>query len=213
MIDTQIKTKKRVTDHGEVFTNQREVNAMLDLVKHECERFDSRFLEPACGDGNFLESILDRKLKLLEIYKNSQIEYIKNLYIAVSSLYGIEILEDNTLRCRERLSLKAYNSYTNYFDENINVQRALKFIFQKNIIHGDALTLMRVDGSNKPIIFSEWSLVKDKIHRRDFELNVLLNYESNNEHNLFSIVGEDIFIPTPLKIHPLESLFELGNNE
>ena len=79
MIDTQVKTKKRVADHGEVFTNQREVDAMLDLVQHECERLDSRFLEPACGDGNFLETILVRKLKLLKPYKKSEIEYIKNL--------------------------------------------------------------------------------------------------------------------------------------
>ena len=62
----QIKSRKRVADHGEVFTGEREVNAMLDLVKSETERIESRFLEPACGDGNFLAEILRRKLEAVK---------------------------------------------------------------------------------------------------------------------------------------------------
>ena len=72
----QVKSKKRVADHGEVFTAEREVNAMLDLVKQETERIDSRFLEPACGDGNFLTEVLKRKLIVVENrYRKSQLEF------------------------------------------------------------------------------------------------------------------------------------------
>ena len=102
--DTQVRSKKRVTDHGEVFTNDREVNAMLDLVKHETERIDARFLEPACGNGNFLAEVLRRKLNVVEQrYSKSQIEWERYAVIAVSSIYGVDILEDNTQECRERL--------------------------------------------------------------------------------------------------------------
>ena len=65
-MEKQVKSKQRVADHGEVFTAEREVNAMLDLVKQETERIDSRFLEPACGDGNFLSEILRRKLAVVK---------------------------------------------------------------------------------------------------------------------------------------------------
>lgn len=102
--DTQVRSKKRVTDHGEVFTNDREVNAMLDLVKHETERIDARFLEPACGNGNFLAEVLRRKLNVVEQrYSKSQIEWERYAVIAVSSIYGVDILEDNAQECRERL--------------------------------------------------------------------------------------------------------------
>ena len=100
----QIKTKKRVKDHGEVFTSDREVNAMLDLVKQETERIDCRFLEPACGNGNFLAEVLKRKLAVVEKrYRTSQLEWERNSLIAISSIYGVDILEDNTLECQERL--------------------------------------------------------------------------------------------------------------
>lgn len=212
MNDFQVKTKERVTDHGEVFTNQREVDAMLDLVQYECERLDSRFLEPACGDGNFLATVLKRKLVLLKPYKNSEIEFIRNLYILVSSLYGVEILEDNTIICRKRLSIIAYDAYKKYFKKNESVERAIKFIFKKNIIHGDALTLMRVDGSNKPITFTEWSMIQDKMQRREFTLDALLKNEANSEYNIFTAVGEDIYIPTPIKEYSLVPFMEIGQD-
>ena len=104
---TQIKSKDRVAAHGEVFTNPREVNAMLDLVKQETERIDSRFLEPACGDGNFLIEILRRKLSICESRVKSkqytQLQYEKDSVQSFSSIYGIEILEDNAKACRKRL--------------------------------------------------------------------------------------------------------------
>ncbi len=102
--ETQVKSKERVTDHGEVFTAEREVNAMLDLVKQETERIDSRFLEPACGNGNFLDEILKRKIQIVDQrYAKSQTEWERYGIIAVSSIYGVDILEDNTHECQERL--------------------------------------------------------------------------------------------------------------
>src|SRR6267378_6450727 len=100
----QVKTKRRVSDHGEVLTGHREVNAMLVLLKEETERIDSRFLEPACGDGNFLSAILERKLAVVERrYGKSQLDFERYAVLAVSSIYGIDILEDNVRQCRHRL--------------------------------------------------------------------------------------------------------------
>src|SRR5574344_1391568 len=100
----QIVSKKRVAEHGEVYTNEREVNAMLDLVKSETERIDSRFLEPACGDGNFLFEILSRKLVIVKKkYRRSAFDYERMSLLALGSIYGVDILEDNTVRCRQRL--------------------------------------------------------------------------------------------------------------
>ena len=100
----QIKSRKRVVDHGEVFTNEREVKAMCDLVNDETQRIDSRFLEPACGDGNFLAEILDRKLAVVKKkYRRSVMDFEKNSLLAVSSLYGVDIMMDNVIVCHERL--------------------------------------------------------------------------------------------------------------
>ena len=119
----QVKSRERVQQHGEVFTNEREVNAMLDLVKHETERIDSRFLEPACGDGNFLAEILRRKLQVcrnfVEQKKSTQLEYEKNAVLAVSSIYGIELLPDNATTCRERLFQIFSDEYHTLFTDNV----------------------------------------------------------------------------------------------
>lgn len=96
-----VVSRQRVIDHGEVYTPSALVNAMLDLVKAETERIDSRFLEPACGSGNFLAEILARRLAVVEKgYRKNQLEYERNAVLAVSSVYGIEILEDNARECR-----------------------------------------------------------------------------------------------------------------
>ena len=101
----QIKSRQRVTEHGEVFTAEREVKAMCDLVKQETERIDSRFLEPACGTGNFLAEILARKLSVVKSeYGRSPLEYEKYSLLAVSSLYGVDIMADNVETCRSGTS-------------------------------------------------------------------------------------------------------------
>jgi hypothetical protein len=142
----QIKTKKRVAEHGEVFTNVREVNAMLDLVKQETERIDSRFLEPACGNGNFLAEVLSRKLSVVGTrYSKSQLEWEHYSLIAVSSIYGVDILEDNAHECRERLFEIFNNQYTELFDSNCKEEfkRSIQFLLSRNILWGDALDTFR----------------------------------------------------------------------
>lgn len=212
--DNQVKSKKRVTDHGEVFTNKREVNAMLDLVKHETERIESRFLEPACGEGNFLIEILRRKLTVVENrYASSQIEYEKYALIAIGSIYGIDLLEDNVDACRKRLYLIFLKEYEELFKGKINQDylRSIRFIVTRNIIHGDALTLRTVGLIPEPITFSEWTLVtRNLINRRDFSMNTLIENQSIEGPNLFSDLGEDAFIPTPVKTYSLQNIYNLA---
>jgi len=199
-MDTQIKSKDRVAAHGEVFTNPREVNAMLDLVKAETERIDSRFLEPACGDGNFLIEILRRKLAVCEARvkakQYTQLQYEHDAIWAISSIYGIELLADNATSCRERL--------LNYFKEQYRVLfkskckdsciETARYILSKNIIHGDALTYKRVDLPDEWIHISEWGFIADgKVVRRDYEFSYLVGeYESDG---LFSDLPAQTFAP------------------
>ena len=162
----QVKSKQRVADHGEVFTAEREVNAMLDLVKQETERIDSRFLEPACGDGNFLAEILRRKMAVVKNnYRRSPADYEKYAVIAVTSIYGIDILQDNVEACRERLFGIWNEEYTANCKKEANdeCRETVRFILSRNILCGNALTLKQVDSqgqdTEQPIIFSEWSVV------------------------------------------------------
>lgn len=215
-MEKQVVSKQRVADHGEVFTSQREVNAMLDLVKQETERIDSRFLEPACGTGNFLTGILERKLQVVEKkYRKSQLEFERNLVLAVSSIYGIDILEDNVIECRKRLFDIANEKYTAVFKKKTKdeVRRAIQFILEKNIIWGDALDLKTVGATPHQIIFSEWSFPfnNSQIKRRDFVFAELLPNEADkrNQLDLFSAnehvsdLGEKVFLPTETHSYPL----------
>jgi hypothetical protein len=213
-IDNNIKDKKRVTDHGEVFTAEREVEAMLDLVKNETLRIDSRFLEPACGNGNFLAKILERKLVVVEgEYKKNQIEFERNALIAVASIYGVDILQDNVLECCQRLFEIFLEIYQRIYGEKINsiYLENITFILKKNILWGDALSLNRVD-NRKPITFCEWVAVNGlMIKRRDYELANLLAYRAFNEPSLFSDLGEEVIIPKAKKEYPLTHFMELKN--
>lgn len=187
MSKAQTKNKERVRLHGEVFTAEREVKAMCDLVKDETERIDSRFLEPACGDGNFLAEILARKLKVVKRkYKKSTLDYEKNAVLAVSSIYGVDILIDNVIACRERMFKiwdKEYKSVCKQ-DTNDQTREAVKFILTKNIVCGNALTLKCVDENgnetDEPIVFSEWAFITgSNLQRQDYTFAHLL--EMNNE--------------------------------
>lgn len=185
--EKHILSRKRVVEHGEVFTPMSIVNAMLDLVKQETENIESRFLEPACGKGNFLCEILRRKLKIVEKrYKKSQFDFEYYAIIAVSSIYGIDILEDNVKDCREILFQIFDEIYTNLFKTKVKdeCRKAVKFILEKNVIWGDALTLKSKLNEAEDIVFSEWSpLGEGKIKRRDFIFKELV--ESKGKH-LFS---------------------------
>ena len=199
-MDTQIKSKDRVAAHGEVFTNPREVNAMLDLVKPETERLDSRFLEPACGDGNFLIEILKRKLAICEsrvkAKQYTQLQYEENAVLAISSIYGIELLPDNAEACRARLLNYFTEQYQSLFKSTCKEAciEAVRYILSKNVILGDALSYKRVDGSGEWIHISEWSFIgADKVNRRDYEFSYLIGeYESDG---LFSDLPAETFPP------------------
>jgi SAM-dependent methyltransferase len=220
MSDKQVISKQRVSDHGEVYTHPREVNAMLDLVRQETERIDSRFLEPACGTGNFLVEILARKLAVVaNKYKKSQLEYERYAVIAIGSIYGIDILADNVLACQNRLFDVFDEKYSALFKAAAQAQcrEAVRFILSRNILQGDALTLKTVGDATtpaKPIVFSEWSAVNGSLlKRRDFVYAHLVETSSHREMPLFSDLDEAAYLPEPVKDYPLTHFLEVGNGQ
>ena len=147
-------SKRRISQHGEVLTGKREVSAMLDLVKSETARIDSRFLEPACGTGNFLAEILERKLRVIDTrYRTSQLEFERYAILAVSSIYGIDILEDNVQQCRHRLFGIFDLNYLRLFKgkSHDDCRESVRYILERNIIHGDALSLTTGGDNPEPI--------------------------------------------------------------
>jgi restriction-modification enzyme MmeI-like protein len=203
-----ITSKKRVADHGEVFTPPWMIEAMLDLVKGETERIDSRFLEPACGSGNFLVRILQRKLATVEI-KFGKSEFEKRHYalLALMCTYGIELLTDNIAECRANM-LEVLADYLNLEDSD-DVYQAASYVLSQNLVHGDALTMRTHDG--QPIAFAEWGYIgKGKFQRRDFRLDVLTGSSAfSAEGSLFARLGKhEIFTPT--KTYPPMTVSELA---
>ena len=193
--ESQTKSKERVRDHGEVFTAEREVKAMCDLVKDETERIDSRFLEPACGDGNFLAEILTRKLQVVKKkYGKSVTDYEKNSLLAVSGIYGVDILYDNVLACRKRMFDIWNDEYSRVCKgaEDEQMRNAIKFILQRNIVCGNALTLKCVDDkgqdTDEPIVFSEWAFVTGSmLQRSDYSFAAMLADSVNEAEGQLSI--------------------------
>lgn len=208
-----IKSRKRVADHGEVFTPAWMVDAMLDLVKGETERIDSRFLETACGSGNFLVRVLQRKLAAVELkYGNSDFEKHHFALLAVMCAYGIELLPDNIAECRENM-LEIVSDYLN-LQKSDDLYRAAYFVLSQNLVHGDALTMCTSD--NEPITFAEWGyLGKGKFQRRDFRFDVLTGSSAfSAEGSLFAHLGKhEIFAPSktypPIAVSELAALGEV----
>ena len=207
----QVKSKKRVADHGEVFTSEREVNAMLDLVKQETERIDSRFLEPACGTGNFLVEILNRKLKIVtDRYKKSQIEFERNAIIAISSIYGVDILQDNAIECRDRLFEIFDGIYTGLYktDCKEDCRASIKFLLNRNILWGDALDFTNPE-TKEPIVFSEWSAINGSmIKRRDYVFKFLV--EQTHQFSMFNDEGNPAAIDEPVKDFPITHFLKIA---
>lgn len=203
-----VKSKRRVADHGEVFTPPWMVEAMLDLVKGEAERIDSRFLEPACGSGNFLVQILRRKLAAVELkYGKSKFEKCHYALFSLMCIYGVELLPDNIAECRENL-LEIFKDYL-ALDEVDDLYRAASFVLSQNLVHGDALTML--DNRKEPITFPEWGyLGKGKFQRRDFRFDVLTGASAfSAEDSLFAHLGKhEIFKPT--KMYPAMTVGELA---
>jgi hypothetical protein len=204
-----IKSKKRVADHGEVFTPAWLVEQMLDLVKGETERIDARFLEPACGSGNFLVPILKRKLAAVELkFGKSDFDRQHYALLALMCAYGVELLADNIAECRANM-LDVFADYLN-LNESDELYRAATYVLTQNLIHGDAMTMRDTDG--KPIKVVEWGyLGKGKFQRRDFRLDVLTGMSSfSTEGSLFAHLGKhEIFKPTTA--YPPMTLRDLAN--
>lgn len=224
--ERQVVSKQRVADHGEVYTAKREVNAMLDLVKEETERIDSRFLEPACGTGNFLVEILNRKMEAVRRkHAKNRYEYDLASAQAVSSMYGVELLPDNVEVCRQRLFdtyKELYNSSPYRGDRggpSQELEQCIRFLLKKNILCGDALTMLQDNG--EPITFCEWTFIGNggKVKRRDFELAELLrNVEYDKpkpgeEGLLFADTGEPTFVHLPNREYPLTDYLKLPDYE
>lgn len=203
-----VKSKQRVADHGEVFTPAWMVEAMLDLVKHETERIDSRFLEPACGSGNFLVQIMRRKLAAVELkYSKSEFERRHYALLGLMCIYGIELLVDNIAECRANV-LEIFAEYLN-LDEVDDLYRAASYVLSQNLLHGDALTMRTHD--DQPITFAEWGyLGKGKFQRRDFRFDTLtLSSTFSAEGSLFAHLGKhEIFTPT--KTYPPMTVSDLA---
>lgn len=223
----QIKSKERVADHGEVYTAEREVNAMLDLVKQETERIESRFLEPACGNGNFLAEILRRKLDVVKAkYRRSRPEYEKYSVLAVSSIYGVDLLDDNVKECQERLFVIWYKEYTAVCKDDAmpDCEEAVRFILQHNILCGNALSMLRVDedgnDTEEPIIFAQWDLMTgDLMKRRDYRLDELMKGHDDQMDLQMWMGGweydEEIhaWVPAPIKEFEPVNYWEVQNAE
>lgn len=210
---SQVKSKKRVTDHGEVYTNEREVKAMLDLVKHETERIESRFLEPACGNGNFLAEVLERKLNVVDSrYKKDQFEWERYSVLSVASIYGVDILEDNAEECRNRLFDLYQSRYSSNFKDKCQevCLRSVRFLLNRNILWGDALDFTN-PVTKQPIIFSEWSAVNGSLlKRKDYMFRFLV--EKSFQTTFFNEVGEVKAFDEPVKDFPLVHFLKLGED-
>ena len=215
-------SRQRVAEHGEVYTAKREVCAMLDLVKEEADRIDSRFLEPACGTGNFLVEIMSRKMEAVrrQFVKN-RFEYDQASAMAVSSMYGVELLPDNVDACRNRLLTQYLETYRQHQHQEASpeLERCISFLLRKNILCGDALTMLRDNG--EPVTFCEWTFIGTggKVKRRDFELSELLrNVEydkpkAGEEGLLFADTGEPTFVHLPKREFPIVNYLKLPDYE
>ena len=216
----QVKSRERVAEHGEVFTNEREVKAMCDLVSQECENITSRFLEPACGDGNFLAEVISRKLAVVKKkYGKSRFDYERYSVLAMTSIYGVDIMADNVRECRDRLFDLWNREYTAVCKKDCSedTRRAVSVILDCNILCGNALTLMCVDENQQdipgqPIVFAEWSPVSKGLmasgwggllKRRDFRLDVMLKANDKpTQHAQISMDGLEDDIYQYLSVNP-----------
>ena len=208
----QIKSKERVAEHGEVFTNEREVNAMLDMVESETDRIDSRFLEPACGTGNFLAEVLRRKLNSVKRqYGKLSSDYEKYSVLAVSSIYGVDIQQDNVEECRNRM----FDIWDKEYRKNCKTacsdecREAVRYILAHNILCGDALTMLQNNGA--PITFAQWDLVMGSmLKRRDYQLDQLMEGHEKQMSRDMCVNGRkweydseiDAMVPAPVREYP-----------
>ncbi len=205
-----IKSKSRVRDHGEVFTPDFIVNDMLDLVKDDSENPASTFLEPACGNGNFLIEILRRKMETINRkFKKNQIEFECQSLVAIWSIYGVDLMQDNVKEAKLRLWNLVERYYWKAFklkDFHADFVKWIRYILDRNIIQWDALSYKSEDWN--PIVFSSWSACWWKISREDFSFQDLAeNENSQNRQTSKNDRWEDIF--DVKEIHKYSPVFYL----
>ncbi|MEW6907962.1 SAM-dependent DNA methyltransferase [Trueperella pyogenes] len=209
-----VKSKQRVGDHGEVFTPAWMVRNMLDLVKDESERIDSRFLEPACGDGNFLREVLRRKLATTQArYGKNEFERRHYGLLGLMCIYGIELLADNAQDCREHLA-QIFAEFIGPEDAEVWIVAARQ-VLAVNIVQADALTMLRPDGS--AIIFPEWGyLGKGRFQRRDFRYENLTQRaafgagDGFGQDSLFADASDDQLF-TPAATYPPLTVVQIAH--
>jgi len=203
-----VKSRQRVIDHGEVFTPEWMVIDMLNLVKDETERIDSRLLESACGEGNFLVVVLERKLAVVDArFGLSEFERQHQALLALMCIYGIELLEDNVRACRLRLM----NTFIDYLqiDSSSPFYAAAESVLKSNILHADALTMSTQTLEPTPIVVAEWSyLGKGNYQRRDFRFDALTQMSSFGDDTLFGDIGKHVIF-TPVKDYQRLSVKEI----
>jgi hypothetical protein len=202
-----VNPRQRIIDYGEVFTPPGLVRDMLDLVQNECERIESKFLEPACGTGNFLVEVLRRKLLTVDKrHARDPSKWQRDAILSVSSLYGIDLQADNAEVCRDRLLSVLSETYQTRFKGPLSdaAARAAAYILSKNILQGDALTLLMENG--RPIVFSEWTPINGQLlKRKTFVYQHLLAHADNSSADtapLFSELGEDVYFSKPIRDYP-----------
>lgn len=177
-----IKSADRVKDHGEVFTPKWVVDKMIDQpeIAAKVKSLTATFLEPSAGEGAFLVEILDRKLKYAAQLSKSAHEFGNYALMALSTLYGIELLEDNV----EMLVMNMKDTFTDNYRELMadeyqekpdqKVYNSAKVIIRANMAQGDALK--KIDTSGNPIIFSKWqSIGKTKVQRTEHTFEAIVN--------------------------------------
>lgn len=202
-----VKSRQRVADHGEVFTPRWLVDDMLDLVKSETERIDSRFLEPACGSGNFLVPVLERKLAAVQ-QRHGRSDFEKRHYslFALMCIYGIELLPDNAAECRENLK----GTFARFLSPSADDDwiRAADGVLAVNIVQGDALKM--ADATGQPIVFPEWGyLGRGRYQRRDFRYDSLTQRAAASEGLFAHFEEHEIF--TPVRTYPVMTVQEIGD--
>jgi len=201
-----VRSRQRVADHGEVFTPPWLVEDMLNLVGTESDRIDARFLEPACGSGNFLVPVLRRKLATVHLeYANSDFEKRHHALLSLMCIYGIELLADNAAECRTNL----LDTLFEYLGKSVSDEwfRAAQIVVEANVVQGDALAMTTAEG--EALTFPEWGyLGKGKFQRRDFRYEALTG-RSSIAGTLFELLEEqDVFKPT--KTYEPMTVAEIG---
>jgi hypothetical protein len=230
MTENHIISRQRVIDHGEVLTPPGLVNDMLNLpgVVHECERIDAKFLEPACGNGNFLAEVLRRRLAVVDRKcRRALICWEQDALQGLACIYGIEWLYDNVNECRDRLHGIFAEAYISRFGKKAReaVLDAARHILRCNILQGDALEMTTVGDKvmpARPLIFTEWSILSGgKVKRWRYEFRELTRplpgaapslFEDDVEP-LFCEAGKPVFIARPLDSKPVVHYLKLAESE